>query len=91
LGGKDYITNAYNFTGMIYQTRYRHIAVDDTCIDQYNDYDHRGRVMKIRNVLNKSKQIFASKHKLDMPTATELQQEIIKERQMIEQGKSVGD
>ena len=52
LGGKDYITNAYSFTGLVKQTRYRHIVEDNTYTDQYNDYDHRGRVMKIRHTIN---------------------------------------
>ncbi len=41
------------------------------------------------SLLNESKQIFASKYKLYMPTVKELQQEITRERQIIEQEKGL--
>ena len=53
LMGKDYITNAYNFAGLVEQSRYRHTADGTTTyVDQYTDYDHRGRVMKVRHRIN---------------------------------------
>ncbi len=58
LGGKDYITNAYNFAGLVIQTRYRHTADGvTTYIDQYNDYDHRGKVMKVRHLINGANEV----------------------------------
>ena len=45
LGGKDYVTNKYNFAGEIIQTRNRNIA-SATYTDTYFDLDHRGRLMK---------------------------------------------
>ncbi|MDX8341775.1 DUF6443 domain-containing protein, partial [Draconibacterium sp. IB214405] len=53
LMGKDYITNAYNFAGLVEQSRYRHTADGTTTyVDQYTDYDHRGRIMKVRHRIN---------------------------------------
>ncbi|MGB8489457.1 MAG: PDDEXK nuclease domain-containing protein [Bacteroidales bacterium] len=43
------------------------------------------------SLLSESKQIFASKYKLYLPTVKELQQEITRERQMIEQEKGLRD
>lgn len=58
LAGKDYITNAYNFAGLVTQTRYRHTADGATSYtDQYNDYDHRGRVMKVRHLINGANEV----------------------------------
>ena len=53
LNGVDYITNKYDFTGQVIQTRYRHTADGTTTYtDQYNDYDHRGRIIKERHRIN---------------------------------------
>ena len=58
LGGKDYITNAYNFAGQVVQTRYRHSADGTTTYtDQFNDYDHRGRLMKVRHLINGANEV----------------------------------
>lgn len=58
LTGKDYITNAYNFAGLVTQTRYRHTADGTTTYtDQYNDYDHRGRLMKVRHRINGTNEV----------------------------------
>jgi predicted nuclease of restriction endonuclease-like (RecB) superfamily len=43
------------------------------------------------SLLSESKQIFASKYKLYLPTVKELQQEITRERQIIEQEKGLKD
>jgi len=43
------------------------------------------------SLLNESKQIFASKYKLYMPTVKELEQEITRERLQIEQEKGLQD
>ena len=53
LGGKDYITNKYNFAGEVIQTRHRHTAdAGTTYTDTYFDLDHRGRLMKTRLKIN---------------------------------------
>ena len=53
LNGVDYITNKYDFTGQVIQTRYRHTADGTTTYtDQYNDFDHRGRIIKVRHRIN---------------------------------------
>ncbi len=58
LTGKDYITNAYNFAGQVTQTRYRHTADGTTTYtDLYNDYDHRGRLMKVRHRINGTNEV----------------------------------
>jgi len=53
LGGKDYITNKYNFTGQVVRTYHRHVAdATTTILDENFDYDHRGRLMKTRYTIN---------------------------------------
>ena len=43
------------------------------------------------SVLNEAKQVFASKYRLALPTAKELQREIEEERRRIEEQEDVGN
>lgn len=51
--GKDYITSKYNFADQNIRTFHRHVADGNTTtLDQYSDYDHRGRLVKNRYKIN---------------------------------------
>ena len=66
LGGTDYITNKYNFTGQIIRTYHRHTADGTTTtLDQYSDYDHRGRLMKTRYKINGGTELLLSANNYD--------------------------
>lgn len=66
LNGKDYVTNKYNFTGQVTQTRYRHVADGvTTYTDHYSDYDHRGRLMKTRYQINGGTETLLSANNYD--------------------------
>jgi len=61
LGGKDYVTNKYNFAGETMQTRYRHIVGTVTvCTDTGFDRDHRGRLKKTRLKIDTSPEVLLS-------------------------------
>ena len=61
LGGKDYVTNKYNFAGETMQTRYRHIVGTVTvCTDTWFDRDHRGRLKKTRLKIDTSPEVLLS-------------------------------
>ena len=48
LGGKDYLSNKYSFSGQIIYTLTKHIVDGEaTSVDKSINYDHRGRLLKI--------------------------------------------
>ena len=70
LGGKEYITHKYNFSGQARQTRHRHMTGGTTIwTDLYHDYDHRGRVVKTRYQIDGASEVLMAGYSYDQTGA----------------------
>lgn len=70
LGGKEYITHKYNFSGQALQTRHRHMTGGSTIwTDLYHDYDHRGRVVKTRYQIDGASEVLMAGYSYDQTGA----------------------
>jgi hypothetical protein len=74
LGGKDYITKKYNFSGQDTLIRHRHVADGTTTYtDMSNKLDHRGRLVKVNYRINGGSAILMAGYSYDETGAKRVQ------------------